>query len=212
MRTLIAITCLLLLSSCYFLGPSPAKRYRKSVALRPFDAVIVPGLPFNDGKWDTLVKTRIMWAVYLYQKGITKNIIFSGNAVYTPYMEGKAMAIYARALGVDAAHIFTDTLAEHSTENVYYSYEIAKANGFKNVALATDPFQSYMLHKYSRKHFKNTIYLLPVVYDSIETMMRNEPIADTRPAFVENFTSIKDKQTTSQRLRASKGKRLKYKE
>ncbi len=208
MRFSLATLLLVFTSSCYFIGASPAKRLQKSATHQPFDAAIVPGLPFKNGKWDTLLKTRILWAVHLYKKGIVRNIIFSGNAVYTPYKEAKAMAIYARALGVDSAHIFTDTIAEHSTENVFYSYNIAKQLGYKKLALATDPFQCYMLNKYCKKKYKDEIYLLPVVYDSIASMTHQEPGVDTKPAFVNNFIPISEKQTTRQRIKASRGKNI----
>jgi hypothetical protein len=195
------------MSSCYFLGPSPAKR----LAERPasFDAVIVPGLPLQNGKWDTLLKTRIMWSLYLYKKGIARNIIFSGAAVHSPYTESKAMAVYARSLGLDAEHIFLDTLAEHSTENVYYSYQLSKKLGFKSLAIATDPFQCFMLDNYCKKNFSTKLYLLPVVYDSIRSYMATEPDIDMHAAYVNNFVSLEERSNYLQRLKGTLGNNIK---
>ena len=48
---------------------------------QPYDAVIVPGIPFHNMEWDWLMKMRVYWSVYLYNEGITKNIIFSVKSV-----------------------------------------------------------------------------------------------------------------------------------
>jgi len=196
-------------TSCYFMGPKPAKRLKHAVAHAPFDAIIVPGLPLTGGKWDTLLKTRIMWSLYLYKNGIARNVIYSGNAVHSPYTESKAMAIYAEALGISKEHIFIDTLAEHSTENVYYSCKLAEQLGFRSLAIATDPFQCFMLDKYCRKHIEEKIYLLPVVYDSIKTYMNTEPAVNTGSAFVPGFIPLENRTSYMQRLNGTRGHNIK---
>jgi vancomycin permeability regulator SanA len=176
----------------------------------PLDVAIVPGMPFKDGKWDTLIKSRILWSLYLYKKGIVKNLIYSGDAVYTPYVEGKCMSIYAVALGIDPTHIYIDTLAQHSTENLYYGYKLAKRLGFSKIAIATDPFQCSMLYSFSKKHFDTRFYFLPVIYDSIASFSGMNPLADTRAAHVDNFVSIKDRMNTANRFKGTLGKGIKY--
>ena len=203
------IILLLACSSCYFLGPSSVKRYAIATLHKPYDVAIVPGLPFKDGKCDTLLKTRILWSVFLYKKGVVKNIIYSGSAVYSPYTEGCGMALYAEALGVDKEHIFIDSVAEHSTENLYYSYQIARDQGFDKIALATDPFQSYMLYKYSKKYFDTEIQFIPIVYDSIAAMM-NQPLSvDISDAHVDGFVPLPERESLKQRVKASRGGRVK---
>ena len=54
--------------------------------------------------------------------GMAKNVMFSGSAVYTPYYESKIMALYAEAIGIPKERIYIETEAEHSTENIFYSY------------------------------------------------------------------------------------------
>lgn len=203
------IILLLVCSSCYFLGPSSAKRYVLATRKQPFDVAIVPGLPFKDGKCDTLLKTRILWSVFLYKKGIVKNLIYSGSAVYSPYTEGCGMALYAEALGVDKKHILIDSVAEHSTENLYYSYKIARDHGFDKIALATDPFQSYLLYKYAKRYFETEIQFIPVVYDSIAEMMDQPLSVDISDAHVEGFVPLPERETLQQRVKASRGGRVK---
>jgi len=137
-------------------------------AIKPIDIAIVPGLPLYHGKLDTLLKSRLLWSQYLFKKGIVSNVLYSGNAVYTPWIEGPSMALFAYQLGIEDKHILIDTIAEHSTENLFYGYQQAKKMGYKTIAIATDPFQCAMLHKYAKKNFKETIYFIPIIYDSIK--------------------------------------------
>ncbi len=206
---LIIISCVIGLSSCFFLGPSPKKRLQKLQGLRPLDVAIVPGLPLYNGQWDTLLKTRMLWSEFLIRKGYVKYVIYSGNAVYTPWMEGPSMALIARQLGIDSSRIFVDTLAEHSTENLHYSYLMAKAKGFKSIAVATDPFQCAMLHKFAKKNFEEEIYFLPVIYDSIKARTAVEVQIDTTLTKKKNFRSLEERQGYKERLKGTRGKQLK---
>src|SRR3569833_1229505 len=173
---IVYVLLLLSCSSCFFIGPSHLKRLQMAKRSGTIDVAIVPGLPFKNGHWDTLVKSRILWSLYLYKAGIVKNIIYSGNAVHSPYVEGKTMALYADAIGIDPKHIFVKTKTEHSTENLYYGYKLAKQLGFETMAVATDPFQCYMLYKFSKKHFNTRFQILPIIYDSIQAYTNLEPI------------------------------------
>ena len=51
-----------------------------------FDMIIVPGIPFNGEQWSDMMRMRVCWSKYLFDRGIAKNIIYSGSAVYTPYV------------------------------------------------------------------------------------------------------------------------------
>ena len=211
-RMNILLPCLLIaiFSSCFFIGPSHLTRLKQAKREGPVDVAIIPGFPFKNGQWDTLVKSRILWSLYLYKKGIVKNIIYSGNAVYTPYVEGKSMALYAYALGIDPAHVYVDSLAEHSTENLYYGYKLAKQLGFKKIAVATDPFQCYMLYKFSKKHFNTQFFFLPIIYDSIVSYTGLNPEVDTKPTFISNFTPIDSRMNYTDRLKGTMGKDIKF--
>lgn len=199
----------LLLQSCYFFGPSPRKRLAHVHKIKPVDVAIVPGLPLYHGTWDTLLKTRILWSVYLYKTGVVKNILYSGNAVYTKWVEGKAMAEYAVQLGVKREDILIDTLAEHSTENLYYGFTMAKAKGYKSIALATDPFQCAMLYKFSRNKIKHKVHFLPVVFDSIVNTFNVNPVVDTTLNVVNNFVPIEERANYKNRLKGTRGKNIK---
>ncbi len=197
------------LHSCYLLGPSPRKRLSQCGKIKPLDVAIVPGLPLYNGQWDTLLKTRILWSVYLYKRGYIKNIIFSGNAVYTKWREGNCMADIAKKLGVSEEHIFVDTIAEHSTENLFYGNELAAKKGFKTIALASDPFQCGMLHKFARKKMKTKIYFLPVIFDSIQKDFNVNVVLDTTLNIKPGFVPLEERQSKKQRLNGTRGKNIK---
>lgn len=205
----IAILTVFLLQACYLLGPSPRKRLKQCSGIKPLDVAIVPGLPLYHGQWDTLLKTRMLWSVYLYKKGYVKNIIFSGNAVYTKWREGNCMADIAKKLGVEEEHIFVDTIAEHSTENLFYGNELAKRNGFRTVALASDPFQCGMLYKFARKKMDTKIHFLPVIFDSIQNNFGVNVILDTTQNIKPGFIPLADRQSQTQRLKGTRGKNIK---
>lgn len=175
-----------------------------------YDAAIVTGMPVDNGRLNKTVTERVQWAVYLYKSGIVKNLILSGGAVYTDYYESVVMAAYAVQLGVDPQHIFLENLAEHSTENVYYSYKIAKQNGFKKLALATDPYQSMMLKKHTKNRYATHIQHIPIVYKYIEGMMPQQPQTDARNSRKNDFVSIKSRKNIFQRVMGTLGKDVNY--
>ncbi len=197
-----------LFSSCAFFRPLPAKLYKRALANKPYDVVIVPGVPFNGKEWDTKMKGRVIWADYLIKNGIAKNVIFSGAAVYTPYVEAKIMALYAEALGTPKEHIYTEEKAEHSTENIYNSYVLAKKLGFTNIAVATDPFQSNLLTRFTKKRFKLPITHIPFLIKILKKIDDVYPVIDPSSAKVENFKPITETQTKRYRWRGTRGKNI----
>jgi uncharacterized SAM-binding protein YcdF (DUF218 family) len=199
-----------LFSACITPRKGPRKAFAKASSIVPFDAVIVPGIPFNGQNWDTVMKARVLWSYILFKNGYVKNIIYSGSAVYTPYVEAKVMGLYAQALGIPSRNIFYDTAAKHSTENVYFSYLLAKKQGFKSIALATDPFQSFMLHGFTRRRFGSPIYHLPFIVDSLAAYNNARPVINPVSAKVRNWTSIKEQQSFGERFRGTLGRTINW--
>ncbi|MEO6731106.1 MAG: YdcF family protein [Ferruginibacter sp.] len=176
-----------------------------------YDVVVVPGAPLENEKWSRTVKGRVYWAKYLYDQGITKNILFSGSAVYTPYYEGIIMAQYAIALGIPAEHVFFETNAEHSTENIYYSFIKAKELGFNKIALASDPFQTKLLRRFAHKRLSPDIAMLPMVKDTLKMLEPSmiDPVIDITKAYADNFISIKKREGFFKRLKGTMGYNIK---
>jgi hypothetical protein len=191
--------------ACTFSKKSSNKLLIKAQQQGPFDMVVVPGIPFKDGKWDRIMKGRIYWAKYLYEKGIAKNIMFSGGAVYTPYYEAAIMAMYAEAIGIPREHIYTETRAEHSTENIYYGYKKSRQAGFKTIALASDPFQSKLLRSYTRKRISRDIVVIPMVVDTMKVLEKTmiDPNINFSKAYKEDFISIVKRESFWKRMRGT---------
>jgi len=198
---------IILMSSCVMNG---TRTFKKHAGAEPFDAIIVPGYPFEDGEWSMIIKIRVYWASYLYKTGLTKNIIFSGSSVYSPYVESQIMSLYAQKLGVPASNIYTEEEAEHSSENLYYSYKMAKRKGFKKVALATDPFQTLFLKSFIKEMGFNDLVSLPINFKKLKLSEMTTPEIDPSTAFVENFSSLTVRENSTTRRMGTQGKFIKH--
>ncbi len=202
---------IVLLNACSF-SEKTTECYLKEAGNKSYDMIAVPGVPFTEAGWDSTMKARVYWSKYLYDKGIAKNIMYSGSSVYSPYYEGEIMALYAVAIGIPKAHIYTETKAEHSTENLYYVYLKSKKLGFSNIALATDPFQAKQLKRFARIKINSNVGLIPIVFDTlrkIQPYMIN-PEIDYKEAYNSNFKTLKERESFWKRLRGTMGKNIDY--
>ncbi len=191
--------------SCSYSAKATRQLLQKAKSSGPFDVIIVPGVPFENGKWNRTMKGRIYWSKYLFDKGIAKNIMYSGSAVYTAYCEAEIMAMYAKAIGIPAKNIYTETKAEHSTENAYYGYKKAQQLGFEHIALASDPFQTKLLRRYVRKKVNSEMSFIPMVIDTMKVIepAMIDPDIKYQEAFKPNFISIKERESFWKRLKGT---------
>ena len=199
-----------MMGSCSLFRPSPEKLYKRALKNSPYDVIVVPGVPFNGKEWSLAMKGRVIWAVYLIKKGIAKNVIFSGGSVYSPYVEGKIMALYAEELGIPKEKIIIEDKAEHTTENIYNSYWIAKKMGFTKIAVASDQFQSNLLMGFTKRRFKLPIAHIPYIIDTLKTIDKVYPKINPESAHVDNFHSIVETQSKWYRFRGTRGKNIKF--
>lgn len=183
---------------------SAESAFNEGLKDQPYDVVIVPGFPYNGQNWDRVLKMRIHWAKFLFDNGYTKNVIFSGSAVATPYIESRVMAYYAKELGIPGDNIFTEEKAEHSTENVYYAFCMAREMGFQKIALATDPFQNSYMRKFAAR-FELPLGFLPTVLDTLRTMEMPEPQISLANTTRENFVKLSDRENFFQRFKGTMG-------
>jgi len=177
---------------------------------QPYDAIIVPGFPFNDeeGKMNAFQRMRLFWALHLYETGETNYIIVSGSAVHSPYVEAEIFAIFLAELGVNPKHIIIENRAEHSTENVFYSLELAKKLDLKRVVVATDPMQSKMI-AYLMRNIDVEIDYLPTDLKMIFTKYQPkfDHAIDGSPAYVNNFVPLKERENRKLRMQGTRGER-----
>lgn len=208
-RTLYLFVVLLLLltsSSCLLFKPSAKRMTKRALkAHTQYDAVIVPGIQFVEPSWDRVLQLRLMWAKHLYDQGLTKYIITSGSAVYTPYVEAEIMAEYLVAMGVPRDRIILEKRAEHSTENLWYGYQLAKKKGFKAIALCSDPFQSKMLWGFAKRKTKREVKFLPALFDVVRKLPHDTPQVNYRPLKLKDFVPITARFSRMQRFRGTMG-------
>lgn len=208
---LAGLLLLLLLPGCYISSKGQAKYYERAKRA-PFEAVIVPGVPFEGGQWSYVMQMRVHWAVHLYQQGLAKNLVFSGAAVYSPYVEAKIMALYAEQLGVPRANILLETQAEHSTENLFNGFEVARDRGLKGrIGFASDPFQTALLRglaKRMERELHADIDPVPVVFTELNVANLSTPSIDPSSAFVPGFVSIKEREGFFKRILGTSGAHL----
>ena len=206
-----SLVVLSLLPGCYISSKGQAKLYERAKEA-PFDAVIVPGVPFEGEQWSYIMQMRVHWAVHLYKKGLTKNIVFSGGAVYSPYVEGTIMGLYAEQLGVPRSNILLEKRAEHSTENLFNGFEVARDHGLSGrIGLASDPFQTAMLRglaKRMERKLNADIDLVPVVFTELNVANLSTPAIDPTPAFMTGFVSIKEREGFFKRILGTSGANL----
>jgi hypothetical protein len=193
-----------LLSSCSY-SSKTCKELLKESNNEQYDIIVVPGVPLENGHWSRIMKARVYWSKYLYDKGIAKNIMYSGSAVYTPYYEAEIMSLYAQALGIPKEHIYTETKAEHSTENIYYSYLKAKELNFNHIALASDPFQTKQLRGFTKRKVSKDIRLIPIVFDTLKIMKMIDPVIPIETAHAENFVALPERESFWKRMKGTLG-------
>lgn len=186
----------------------PSECMAKARIQKPYDVIIVPGYPSDSGKINIVLSERIRWAAYLYKNGYTKNIIFSGAAVYTPYKEAVVLKLYAKQLGLPETILFTETKAEHTTENLYYSCLMAQELGFKKIGFASQTAHTSFMKAFP-KRYGLTCDMLPAILDSVNTIPHQFTTVNAQEAFVPDFVSIEKRQSKIQRLRGTRGHKVK---
>lgn len=208
-RSFLLFATPLLLLSCSF-SARTTERYFEKAKGKTYDMIVVPGVPFTEQGWDSVMKARVYWSKYLYDRGIAKNVMYSGSSVYSPYYEGEIMAMYAVAIGIPKQHVFAETKAEHSTENLYYSYHKSKKLGFNSIALSTDPYQAKQLRRYAKVKVDETVGIIPIVFDSLRAMRHTmiDPHINYSQAYNNRFVPLTSRESFWKRFRGTMGKNV----
>ncbi len=203
------VVALFILSSCSF-SARTTQRYFDKAKHKTYDMIVVPGIPFTEAGWDSTMKARVYWSKFLFDRGIAKNIMYSGSSVHSPYYEGQIMALYAIALGIPQQNVFYEPKAEHSTENLYYSYHKSKKLGFKSIALSTDPYQAKQLRRYAKVRVDRSVTLIPIVFDILIAMRHTmiDPKINYQQAYNKDFIPLTSRESFWKRFRGTMGKNV----
>jgi hypothetical protein len=123
------------------LPPNPyAPAPQASTCIAAFhDVIIVLGCPNNsDGTPSDCQTKRADIAVAFMQAGLGSRFITSGGAVHNAYVEADTLRQLLIDRGVAADQIWTDTHAQHTDENIYYSTLIMEKQGWTNALVISD--------------------------------------------------------------------------
>src|SRR6476620_7819913 len=100
----LCIVTMPVMNSCGLINRLANNTCENHVIKAPYDVIIVPGVPYDAAQVSQIYKARMLWAKWLYDRKIAKNIIFSGSAVHTPYVEAQTMKIMADSMGIPSEH------------------------------------------------------------------------------------------------------------
>ncbi|MGO4532880.1 YdcF family protein [Paenibacillus sp. 2TAF8] len=109
-------------------------------SLRLSDAAIVLGAAVQGENPSPVFRERIEQAIRLYKAGTVRNLIFTGGSslegVPTEAWVGRK---YALAHGVRPEHIQVEMKSVITQENLVYSLEVGRREGYRTYTIVSDP-------------------------------------------------------------------------
>ena len=106
--------------------------------IKEFDVIIVLGSPAEENcEPGFIMKGRVDKGIELFKKGVAKKIMFTGSSVRNNCTESEVMADYAISKGVSKFDILTETKAENTFQNAYYSVNQMKELHYTSAAIVT---------------------------------------------------------------------------
>jgi uncharacterized SAM-binding protein YcdF (DUF218 family) len=118
------------------------------------------------------------------------------------------MALHAIAMGIPSTSVISETKAEHSTENLIYSYRLAKKMGFEKIAVATDPFQSNSLKAYAWD-YGIPVAFIPILSDSLYSFHVDSAFhIDASGAYINDFIPLPQRENSIKRIMGTLGLKI----
>jgi uncharacterized SAM-binding protein YcdF (DUF218 family) len=200
----VARALLLLVSSLVLFAGCGARYEVRPTPPTHFDVVIVPGCPNeDDGSLSLCQMSRAVWASLLWQRGVTGAFITSGGAVHSRYVEAEALAEAMTALGVPAERIWIEPNALHTDENMYFSLQIARALGWRSLAVASQKghaaWSCLMLEDWGQ-----SCGAFSVDMDAVRAAGAREKLAHIRSALARDYVPLSERERS---LAARSGRR-----
>lgn len=137
------LAILILLGSIYALHlhiilSTEASIHKNTATLNPaFTAIVLGASVRSNGTLSTVLKDRVNSAIELYQSGIVKRILVSGDNSTKHYNEPIAMKDYLIAKGIPAEHIFMDFAGFDTFDTMYRAKAIFE---IENAIIVTQEF------------------------------------------------------------------------
>ncbi|MFA5879634.1 MAG: YdcF family protein [Candidatus Margulisiibacteriota bacterium] len=104
---------------------------------------------------------RIIMAVDLYKKGISRKIMMSGGGPFLGSYYAKFMGDYAHELGVKKRNILYELNSLSTFENAKFSYPILKKRGVKSILIVTSKYHTKRAYKVFRKFYPDIdVYII----------------------------------------------------
>ena len=105
------------------------------------DVIIVLGAGTQNGKLSPIFKERINHSLYLYEKGISQTILFTGGfGKHQLKSDSQVAKEYAMAKGIPESHILIEERSKYTIENITESKLIMDALDMKTALLVSDPY------------------------------------------------------------------------
>ena len=108
---------------------------------RASDCAIVLGAAAYHTRPSPVFEERIRHAIDLYDRGLVKNIVFTGGfGVGAPHAESEVGRDYALRHGVPAQAIRIETVSRTTFENLKEARRVMRKNGLSTAILVSDPY------------------------------------------------------------------------
>ena len=105
-----------------------------------FDCILVLGAGIRNNYPSPMLEDRLLASIKLYQDGVAKKIIVSGDHQYKNYDEVNVMKNYLIEKGIPSEDIFMDHAGLSSYDSMYRAKKIFKAN---KVVVVTQKYHLY---------------------------------------------------------------------
>ncbi len=100
----------------------------------PIDVAFVLGCPTDpDGTASPCQRCRVKSAVRAVQKGLVRDLVFSGGAAHSPHVEAETMGDLAVKRGVPPEHVLREGRALTTWQNIRFSLALLKQHHWHTV-------------------------------------------------------------------------------
>lgn len=175
----------------------------------PLDVVLVPGCPSrDDGALSGCQWQRVLWAHRLWEAGVTRAFLTSGNAVYNRYVEAEAIEAGLVALGVPAEAVHRETQALHTDENASFALDIFEERGWTRYGVASHGGHARGVNAFWKGWGAEPGVVFPMDMDWMQTQMgQPKPDVRTEPVPADEWLPLKERERELNRRAGKRGRR-----